>query len=240
MLFRVFKDAFLLVLSFLMISCDKNEDISELKLRIDHRVDGEILELETDLYQNTAGNNYKVLNLKYYISDIKLWRNDILVKEIEDIHYVDASLMGEYTLVFPNLDPGDYTGISYLIGLSEENNVSGGLENTIANNNMQWPDILGGGYHFLKFEGYFYPENSDQQGYAVHLGTSIGLVEGELHSDIQIKEGETMINLAFELNNLFDNPYDYDLSIDGSHTMGDSVLMSKIAQNGRDVLEILE
>ena len=34
---------------------------------------------------------------------------------------------------------------------------------------MAWPDVMGGGYHFLKLEGH-YKKDSLLAGYAMHIG----------------------------------------------------------------------
>ena len=64
-----------LVLLFFATGCKKTAEGSVV-LNMKHFVDGEEMELHVIKYTTTAGHVYDVENLKYYISDVNLIRED--------------------------------------------------------------------------------------------------------------------------------------------------------------------
>ncbi len=228
----------LILMFFSIIGCsDKDsKDTSRLTLELRHTVDGEPLIFNTELYENEAGNSYKVTGLRYYLSGIKLWNGDQLMYTSEEIFYIDGE--EEITkLELEGVEEGEYSSMTYLIGIVDEENIIGNLPNEDIHDQMVWPEPMGGGYHFMKMEGYYYDENNEQFGFAIHQGTSIGRIEGELVGDFSYFEEDNNLKLNCNMNNLFDEPEVYNFEIDGAHTMGVEYLMGKIAQNGADILE---
>ncbi len=231
---------FKLLVLFVVFGCakDENSEESSLDIQLTHLVDGVPLVLGDELYQNTAGNHYKVVGLRYYISEIALWQNDEVIYQSEEIFYVNANDGATFELNLKNVKPGSYSAMTYLVGISDERNNHGELPNEEIHNQMIWPEPMGGGYHFLKMEGYYYNEESNQFGFAIHQGTSAALVKGNITQQFDLNEGVNNFSLNHNVNSWFDSPYVYDLSIDEAYTMGDSLSMAIIANNGVDVLEL--
>jgi hypothetical protein len=102
---------------------------------------------------------------------------------------------------------------------------------------MLWPDVMGGGYHFLKLEGKYLDSLKNEKGIAIHIGLNSSLVNHHpINSDIKIVENNTSsVKLAMNLNEWFMNPYTFDFNRDGNYTMGDSTAMNFIKNNGNDV-----
>lgn len=224
---------------FILNACkdDNSEPVSELSsitFRIDHEVDGVSLEYDTLLYQNLAGNKYNVTRLQYYISQVSLIKTDSQKVLLKNYHYVDADVSSTEEFMVSNIPHGDYIGLSLNIGLDTSLNKTGALPVTTENTNMEWPDMMGGGYHFMKFEGHFL-NNDTLYGYAMHLGNNKNLVRVTIYSPLTFHSDATY-KLLMNLNEWFKNPNTYDLNVDGNYSMGDSTAMRKLAQNGVDVL----
>ena len=69
------------------------------------------------------------------------------------------------------IEEGDYTGISFVFGFRDEDNITGAYTDLNALS-WSWPEMLGGGYHFMKLEGRFIDTNSNTATYATHMGTA--------------------------------------------------------------------
>lgn len=125
------------------------------------------------IYTNAAGNQYMVNEIQYFISDVKLHRISggyQLIDQWKDIHYVDTDLPETQTWdVFDPIEPGDYDKISFTFGISEEKNQSLMFVNP-PERDMFWPEILGGGYHYMKLNGKWLAANQQVLPFNFHLG----------------------------------------------------------------------
>ena len=101
---------------------------------------------------------------------------------------------------------------------------------------MGWPDMMGGGYHFLKLEGHWM-DTGGQLGYAMHIGKNGFLVKAGTKASLQVLGGKTINRkLMMNINEWFAHPNTYNLATDGVYSMGNAPLMKKLSENGSDVL----
>lgn len=230
----------------LVISCTKEDtkdyvpaDTGDIELSVSHKVDNQILVFDTIRYQNAAGNKFSVTRLQYYISSCRFHKADGSSLLINNITYVDAR-DGISTIHFTGVPVGNYTGISFLIGIDSAQNKSNALPDTENNINMAWPDVMGGGYHFIKLEGHYLNTLNAEKGFTVHLGTYPALVTHNiLNATITIVKNQTSTHqLVMNINEWFTAPYNYNFNTDGNYTMGNGPLMDLIKNNGKDVFTI--
>lgn len=154
---------------------------------------------------------------------------------LKNYHYVDAMNSSSNLLVLKDVPVGNYIGISFNIGLDSAQNISDGLPATTDNVNMKWPNPMGGGYHFLKLEGY-YKDTTATPGYAMHLGTNSCLVPIKLFKPINVTtDSKIPLGLVMNINEWYKNPTTFDFNKDGNYIMGNAAAMKKITDNGRDV-----
>lgn len=226
----------LAVIAVLFTSCKKEENkYSTFKLHIDYKVSGVPLNYNQFTYLNAAGNTYEVTTLKYYLSGFIFHKNDGTDFTSTEVFYLDAD--SNTTLSFEDMPTGAYSGVTFVLGLLPEVNITGGLPSTTENNNMEWPDMMGGGYHFMKFEGNYLDSASIQHGFAIHLGTNAALVNVDISHDLTLEEDEESMNLVMDLNEWFDNPSVFDL-VSISHTMSNPAAQAIIVSNGADVFTL--
>lgn len=206
-------------------------------LRLTHHVDGSELVFDEVRYTNVAGNEYSVTRLEYYLSKLVLERAGAAPVTLADVHYRNARDAATTERVLEGIPPGEYTGLTVFIGLGPEVNVSGGLPHTVENTNMAWPVPMGGGYHFLKLEGHWRDSATTTAGYAMHLGTNAALVTLHLSQSFTIKAGTTL-ELRMNVNEWFRTPAPFDFASDPNYTMGNEAAMTKLRDNGADVLTL--
>ena len=223
----------------LMISC-KKESITEpsstgtINLSIGYEADGNSIQLDSIMYPLDSGCRISIETLHYYLSEIKLIRSDGLEVLIKNFQYV--SIRKPETNVFSSglILQGEYKGVKFNFGLDSLHNIPDGLPNSTESNNMIWPVPMGGGYHFMKFEGHF-TDSSGTFGYAMHLGKNENLFTIQLDTNFVIGDNALNIPLVMNLNEWFRNPYIYDFNIDGNYSMGSSAAMAKLKANGVDI-----
>jgi len=233
---------YILLFAFAIItitSCQKKTEntTSQLRIDINYKVDDVPLFKDTMRYLNNAGDFYSVTRLEYYISDIVLHNANGDDYKSEQIQYVNAFTQATNQLFLDAVPNGTYTSFSCKIGLTAAKNLSNTLPNTSENVNMAWPDMMGGGYHFLKLEGHIATAAGDM-GYAMHLGTDVGLVNCSVNKDIVISREIPNYLLTMNINEWYRSPNLYSIYFDGNHTMSSPALMTKIAANGYNIFTI--
>lgn len=198
-------------------------------LLIEHHIDESPLGYNTIQYTNAAGHGYSVTRLEYYISGIKLIRADCCDADpvIPGPFYINGTASNSFDV--GTLPVGTYTGIEFYLGLLPDLNQTGALPTTLENVNMAWPVPMGGGYHFMKFEGHFL-HNGTPTGYAMHLGRNENLPLVYSAYDFSLGGNAGTLALRFNLNEVFRDPHTYDLP-NGSQSMGSMVLMGLLRDN---------
>ena len=234
------KILFLVLLPIILISCNKEIPVghhADARLTISHNVSGSFLIYDSLLYYNAAQNLYSVTRVEYYLSGFT-FRKDYGEHYIaQDVLYLNA-FDESNDFKIKGIPEGEYSGLSFYIGVDPKYNISGALPSTMENLNMAWPDQMGGGYHFLKFEGH-YKSADTIKGYATHLGLNPNLIKITFNEPFTITaEQQLAIDLSMDMNKWFEEPNLYDLTKDKVYTMGDMEAMAKIAENGKTVFEL--
>ena len=125
------------------------------------------------VYTNRAGNKYILKELQYFISEIALQKNDgSLVKLIpeKNIHYVDVDIAKTLLWTIPvQKDTGIYIGMQFRFGINQQKNKDFLFRNP-PENLMDWPDWLGGGYHYMKLNLKYTDKDGKLSNFNCHPG----------------------------------------------------------------------
>jgi len=249
----------LLVVLSTFLGCDKKEQpapkAAKINFHFSHYNNGEPQLFDTMKYVNAAGNHYLVNEIQYFISDVRLHFNDATVQLLngwKDIHYVDTDLPATQTWqVFDELKTGNVEKIVFTFGISAAKNNSLMFVNP-PERDMFWPEVLGGGYHYLKLNGKWlttggqiFPFNFHlgigqiYAGGIVHVDSITGFVQNHFDvelpgSSFSIIEGE-IINAEIRMNvdNWFRNPNIYDHNYWGGDIMQKQAAMHLGCENGQ-------
>lgn len=254
---------FLLILATFLGSCkkDKQEEVkSRMLIHFEHKVNGVPLVTDQMIYTNAAGNVYEVTEVMFFISDLKLHRSDGTVVEPatwDDIHYIDTKIPSTFTWNLPgDIPEGVYDSITFTFGISEEKNKIGLFTNP-PEVNMAWPDLLGGGFHYLMINGWWLDQDDVRRAYNFHLGIGqiyendsgqvkdiIGFVQnyftvrpdgpGFVTEDGMLIEA----TLTMHIENWFQNPHIYDHNQWGGDIMQNQAAMQMGCENGWDVFTV--
>ena len=257
----------ILFLAILVFSCKKDDDNTDMqsgdngKIRFEfyHYVDGKPLIIDTLIYTNTAGNQYMVNEIQYFISDVTLHSairgcDDYIIDEWKDIHYIDTDIPETHSWdVFDDIDAGSYNEITFTFGINEQKNQSLIFVNP-PESFMFWPVYLGGGYHYMKLNGKWLSTTQIFFPFDFHLGIgqvydTTGNITGfiqnyfEVHlpqSSFTITEGQTStIRIVMNIEKWFKDPNIYDHNVWGGDIMQTQEAMKLGCENGGNVFDIL-
>lgn len=223
--------------------------LGSVTLLLDHEVAGVPVAFDTLAFQNPAGLTYQVESLIYYLSDLALRRPDGTFYQSEGVHYRDARLDDTRAWTVAGVPEGDYDAVRFTFGLDEGWNVSGALPLTIENINMQWPDLWGGGYHYMKFEGKYLAAPDSLEILALHTGATIP--EGDtvryhhyfsvtLPAGVAVSGDAWEVRLVMDLNEWFQHPEEYLLPDHPGVIMRDLPAQQLLMENGQDVFTVAD
>lgn len=263
----------LLIMTILVffVSCKKDPitevpvplEKGKLKIEFSHSMGIDSLILNSNQYINEAGNSLEIVDLMYFISDVTLFIHDKSPKLIADItacHYVDLSR--PTTLIWNILDSipkGDVDSVSFIFGLNEQRNHSFTFVNP-PESNMAWPDILGGGYHYMMMNGNWTDAQQIQQPFNFHMGI------GQLYSDtityntnsitgyvqnyfkitlptpmLTISANNTStLKIKMNILSWFTTPHVWDFNVMGGSVMQNQRALNIIKENGFDVFSVVQ
>lgn len=147
-----------------------------LAVTIENVVGPDPLVLDTRTYTSPAGEAFTVTKFNYYLSNFVLRRADGSTYAVPESYFLvretapGSAVPDGKHIVLPNIPVGDYTGLSFLIGVDEERNTAGAQTGALAPENaMFWS--WNQGYIFLQLEGTS-PQSGDTGTHllAYHIG----------------------------------------------------------------------
>ena len=221
-----------------------------IELNFSFVVNNDSLRLDTCMYQNAAGNLYEVNDVQFFISHVMLETTSGEIVKIADnqgIHYTDIRI--PETLVWKIADavPADeYKSISFVFGLEGEQNTTGYFPNP-PENNMSWPDMIGGGYHYMKINGRWIDGSNVRQPFNLHSGKIAdgnGFVDNTftvtlpLENFAVIHKETAELTLQMDVNAWFSNPYLFDFNVFGGSIMQNREAQEVLRANGWNVFGV--
>lgn len=193
-------------------------------------------------YTNENGDLISITKLKYLVSNIRFHvfgGGTVLAPGYMLIDAQDpTSTTATYTVVVPN---GIYEKLTFTFGFNQNDNAENYPDLNSANWN--WPEELGGGYHFMQLEGQFNTEDGPAP-YALHYGTarvSEGVFEvnhfnAEIDKNVTIGPATT-IEIAMDVSEWFKDPNTWDLNVFNVDLMGNYEAQKMIQENGYSVFD---
>jgi hypothetical protein len=242
------------LLSFLLMitSCGKDDVKSVAPTFVfNHTVNGSELEKGVMKYTNLAGNLYEVDELQYFISEITLTAADgqrIEIKSDSAIHYIDLDIPSTLSWSPKDLIPkGDYTSISFVFGINETKNKTGLFVNP-PERDMFWPDIMGGGYHYMKMNGKWKAEGDIITPFNFHLGIGMNMAGTVFYQNcftvtlplnIHTASLGNVFTVTMNIEKWFEAPNLWDWNVIGGQIMMNQPAMHMAAENGVNAFHVI-
>jgi len=209
----------LLIIPFLvliLLSCKKEPKQGQITLNFEHIVAEKPFELNTENYVSPTSHPYQITKLQYYVSNVTFIGDGGVEQIFATGHLIDASVENTNKVVFQDINPNKYNKVKFRFGFLKEDNQINFLENTSANQNMEWPTQLGpGAYHYMKFEGkYDSLSTGTIKSFIYHFGPTNGndnSFEVVLNIDeFEIDDNLFNIYINTDLQEWFQNPTSYN------------------------------
>ncbi len=244
---------YLLIFSIFLFSCTENDEVvlkttvTPITINFTHNWDGVNItanEFNNLIYTNANGETLSLSKLKYLISKMQLHKTDGTTLNLKN--YILVDVKNDDNLNFTtsvNIPKGNYTNLSFVFGFDETDNA----QNYISLNSVSWnwPDIIGGGYHFMQMEGkYIIDGGVVEETYAYHMGTarvSIGVFEANHFNvnlgSITVNQNQE-INIEMNIAEWYKNTYTWDLTQYNNTLMQNYDAQKYMNENGTTVFNL--
>jgi len=198
-------------------------------------------------YTNQNGEMLSIERLRYIISDITFSREgeDDIILDVYNL--VDVTNNNNLTFT-PELKipTGEYTNVSFTFGLDNEDNAENYLD--LNSESFNVPAMLGGGYHYMQFDGKFINSSSIEQGFNYHAIRAVDNpgMNPTFPQDtfFKVDLGATTIlnditfNVQMNIAEWFKSPNLWDLNEFNQMLMPNSTAQIMINQNGASVFSL--
>ena len=250
----------MLLVAMALVSCKKPAGYGDLSINIGYSVNDKPLITDSLCYTNEVGNEFMITEIQWFVSRIELQdeRGDwfrLDHKEVEFpfqyttdwVFYIDTNIPESQVLEIAPIPIGTYKTLRFVFGMNEEDNQTG-LFTDPPESEMFWPDVLGGGYHYMKLNGRFVNSEGELVPLNVHLGIGQNANHTEFYQnyftvelpfDFTVTENaENQLDLYMIVDNWFRNPNLYDFNVYGSAIMQNQAAQQALKENGKDVFRI--
>ncbi|GAB3020427.1 MbnP family protein [Spirosoma pulveris] len=150
-----------LVLGLAVVSCHETEVAPTGRMRIafDNVVGTSDLKLSAGTYQNAAGESFSVTKFNYFVSNIRLQKDDgseFVVPQDSSYFLIQEEKPASQTITLSNIPAGNYTRVTFVVGVDSARSMADiskrtGILDPALNNGMYWD--WNSGYIFMKIEG---------------------------------------------------------------------------------------
>ena len=248
------KHILIIVIIIGLVSCssdDGNQPIPDILISVTNSQnwDSENVtasDLGTTEFTDENGEILIIERLRYLISKVILTNS--YGDEIEIGNYKLVDLADNNTLNYATnivVPPGTYTGISFVYGFNEEDNIDQAYPD-LNTASWNWPEMLGGGYHFMQLDGTFTsPTNISPLPFNYHNGTarkSDGVFEQNFirvnTADELSIDSNTNIDIKMNLAEWFKDPNTWDLNLLNTGLMGNYDAQREMNENGQSVFSV--
>jgi hypothetical protein len=164
---------FLLALSCAFFSCDKEDVVSQEKINVSlkftHNWDQlPVTSSDFNNFKFTTSNGelVSIERLRYVLSNIQLINGDDIYT-FKDYKLIDLLEENEFLLtLLEKINPGSYQ-LKFTFGFSDEDNQDG-IYQDLNSVNFNVPGMLGGGYHYMQFDGKYKDVNNEDAAFNYH------------------------------------------------------------------------
>ena len=242
----------LIILLITAMQCTDYDDITspnaEISFKFIHTWENTPLDhsnLNTTLLSTENGEVINISRIRYLISKFELTDENGNSFVLDGYKLIDLSQPSTYNFspINNTIPNGTYT-LKWIWGFNEADNIDGAYPDlNIANWN--WPEMLGGGYHFLQLDGTYNTDTSAPNPFNFHHGTARvstnvfeqNFAEIVLNTAVVVS-GNTTINIKMDVSEFFKNPHTWDLNVMNINLMPNYTAQKMIMDNVDSVFSI--
>lgn len=225
-----------------VMHCSSDDDSSSVQpaqVGVQSAISNVNLALDSQSYTHPDGTSYTVSKLSMILTNISLVNSTTgQTLALQAVHCFDQSSNNASFSASHEDSSTEYDTLQFTIGIKSDDFDK--VDETTCEN-MGWPDQLGGGYHYMKFEGYYTPSGGEQQSFLIHTGPTSG---GDYTASQSISLGgsyvaaDLRITLQSDLNQFFQEPNSISFTDLPSMIMGDASMQSQLQANAANLFTI--
>jgi hypothetical protein len=238
------KNVLILLFSLICMfsSCTKEKENIHITLNFTHHWNGTAItnqDLNVLKFTNENGEKVSVEKLRYLISNISLVSS-------KNYHLIDFTGNTGTSIAISDLTEGAYV-LSFRFGFSDEDNEDGVCQD-LNSVSFNVPEMLGGGYHYMQFDGKYIDNNSEEIGFnyhairAVDKTDPINLKFQDTSFDVYLGTVEikntTEIEVKMNLAEWFKNPNTWNLNELNTVLMPNFEAQKMMSANGKSVFNL--
>jgi hypothetical protein len=230
---------FVLLATMSFINANKEKKKGTIILQFENYVDDKPLNLDSTTYHNHIGQPYTISKFKYYIGNIHLKKKNGAEYSSSDYFLINEEDSTSKQITLDNVPDGEYTSISFIVGVDSIHNCSGAQSGALdPMNAMFW--AWNTGYIFLKLEGQSPLSQSPGKLLEFHIG---GYKEPNncirnISLDLNYNTAKcSAIKIKTDVSEIFKTPLTVDFSKISSVT--DFHYATRIANNYVDMFSVL-
>lgn len=216
---------------------------------------GKCVVLNQYAYTNELGTKYQINQIQYFISDIELHVNGKWIGNPELVSgnprlfennccYIDCENESPLLQFNTKKHKATIDSIRFVFGISREKNISYSLTYPELAR-MYWPEVLGGGYHYMKTNIKFIDSQDSVSLFNCHLGRGVEndtFIDNDfkitLPCHISPKDKLHHLVIIMNVDKWFSEPNKIDFNLYTKGIMGKQDIMSQISENGKNVFEL--
>ncbi|WP_203256155.1 MbnP family protein [Hyunsoonleella ulvae] len=247
----------LIIIWSTLLSCESDTgDIvtsqTNITLNFSHSWDGTPVadsDFNTIKFTNAKGDNLSIERLRYLVSKVTFTTTNNEVLKLPGYNLVDVTNNTNLSFTPSSKIPsGNYSNVSFTFGFDNEDNyVENGYTDLNAAN-FSVPAMLGGGYHYMQFDGKFINASNQEQGFNYH---AIRAVDNPGDNPTFPKDtffevnlgpinitNNTVLNIEMNIAEWFKTPNEWDLNTLNQALMPNSSAQIMMFENGQNVFSL--
>ena len=192
-------------------------------------------------FTNENGERLSIERLRYLISNISLING-------KNYHLIDVGENSGTSITIPELTDESYA-LSFKFGLSDEDNTDGTYQD-LNSVSFSVPGVLGGGYHFMQFDGKYIDNNNEATGFNYHTIKAVDTTDPdnlkfedtsfEVNLGTVVVANTTEIEIKMNLAEWFKNPNTWNLNELNTVLMPNFEAQKMMRANGDSVFSLGE
>tara|TARA_B100000767_G_scaffold148805_1_gene140128 strand:+ start:5179 stop:5913 length:735 start_codon:yes stop_codon:yes gene_type:complete len=232
----------LFIIAFLFSSCSNTDENISITLKFTQNWNAEpVTNQDFNEFKFTTENGTKVSveRLRYLVSNISI---------IGDTNHslIDVGENSETLLTINNLTPGSYK-LKFVFGFQDADNTDG-IYQDLNTASFNVPGMLGGGYHYMQFDGKYKNSSNQDSNFNYHTIRAVDrtnpanliLEDTSFEVDLGtvIITNNAEIEIKMNIAEWFKNPNTWDLNELNTVLMPNFEAQKMMSENGRSVFSL--
>jgi hypothetical protein len=233
---------------FLLLGCEKKDCCTNLEpitvtLQFTHNWDGIPInssDFTTFKFTTEHGELISIEQLRYLVSRIKIGNFE------KNYQLINVGESTGLELVLPQIPQGNQF-LKFTFGFTDADNIDG-IYPDLNSRSFNVPMMMGGGYHFMQFDGKYKDSNNQNANFnyhairAVNTSNPMNLILEDTSFEVEIGTFElsknTTIEIKMNVAEWFKNPNLWDLNVLNTVLMPNFDAQKMMSENGRNVFSV--